>query len=90
MNKLIRDYRIKRQTTPEELEMGEGKVITFGDKIIMIGYYYHRDNNCYIATIYEFIGDDHTVEGPLELKQVSEERFIDDGHAIEWALKQVK
>lgn len=88
MTELAKEYRIPTQATPEDLETRWGKVITFGDRVILVGHYYHPDGNCYFAAVYEFLDDDHTCEGFIGLREVSDKRFEDDGHAIEWALIQ--
>ena len=88
MTELAKEYRIPTQATPEDLETRWGKVITFGDRVILVGHYYHPDGNCYFTAVYEFLDDDHSCEGFIGLREVSEERFEDDGHAIAWALKQ--
>ena len=85
-------YRLQRITTSEELEMkmmhNDGVVITFGDRILIAGYYYRPDGNCYYAAIYRFTTADHTIEGKVELVKISDDSFIDNGHAIAWAMSQ--
>ena len=85
-------YRLQRVTTLEELEMkmmhNGGVVITFGDRILIAGYYYRPDGNCYYAAIYRFTTADHTIEGKVQLVKIADEAFIDNGHAIAWAMKQ--
>ena len=85
-------YRLQRLTTPEDLEMkmmhNGGVVITFGDRILIAGYYYQPNGECYSAAIYRFTTADHTIEGKVELVKISDESFIDNGHAIAWAMKQ--
>lgn len=88
ITELAKEYRIPSQATPEDLETRWGKIITFGDRVILIGHYYHPDGNCYFTAVYEFLDDDHTCEGFIGLREVSDKRFEDDGHAIEWALNQ--
>lgn len=90
MTDLAREYRMPTQTTPEDLETRWRKVLTFGYRVLLVGYYYHPDGNFYFAAVYEFLDDDHTCEGFIGLRAVSQERFKDDGHAIEWAFKQNK
>lgn len=86
---LANKYRIPTLVTPEDLETRWGKVIIFGDRVILVGHYYHPDGNCYFGAVYEFLDDnEQTCEDFIGLREVSEERFEDDGHAIEWALKQ--
>ena len=62
MTELAKEYRIPTQATPEDLETRWGKVITFGDRVIFVGHYYHPDGNCYFAAVYEFLDDDHTCD----------------------------
>ena len=76
-------------TTPEDLECRWSKVLTFGDKIVMAGYFYNGMNKpCYFGAAYEFLTDDHTCEGMVGLRAASEIEFEDDGHAIAWAVQQ--
>ena len=85
-------YRLQRLTTPEDLEMkmmhNGGVVITFGDRILIAGYYSQPNGECYYAAIYRFTTVNHTIEGKVELMKISEESFINNGHAIAWAMKQ--
>ena len=85
-------YRLQRVTTPEELEMkmmyNGGVVITFGDRILIAGYYYNPNGRCYYGAIYRFTTADHTIEGKVELMKISDDSFADNGHAIAWAMKQ--
>ena len=85
-------YRLQRVITPEELEMkmmyNGGVVITFGDRILIAGYYYNPNGRCYYGATYRFTTADHTIEGKVELVKISDESFIDNGHAIAWAMKQ--
>lgn len=85
-------YRLQRVTTPEELEMkmmyNDGVVITFGDRILIAGYYYNPNGRCYYGATYRFITTDHTIEGTVKLESISDETFIDNGHAIAWAMSR--
>ena len=85
-------YRLQRVTTPEELEMKRmyngGVVITFGERILIAGYYYNPNGRCYYGATYRFITADHTVEGAVKLESISDETFIDNGHAIAWAMSR--
>ena len=85
-------YRLQRVTTPENLEMkmmhNGGVVITFGERFLIAGYYYQPNGDCYYAAIYRFTTADHTIEGKVELVKISDDSFIDNGHAIAWAMKQ--
>ena len=85
-------YRLQRVTTPENLEMkmmhNGGVVITFGDRILIAGYYYQPNGECYYAAIYRFTTADHTCEGTVKLVTVSQETFADNGHALAWCMAQ--
>ncbi|HEK9982065.1 TPA: hypothetical protein TUU08_000169 [Streptococcus equi subsp. zooepidemicus] len=88
MTALAEKYKLPNPSTPEDLEMRWSKVLTFGDRVLLAGHFYSPDGKCYFGAVYEFLDDDHSPEGFVGLREVSEERFEDDGHAIEWALKQ--
>ena len=80
-------YRLPMTSTPENLGMNWSKILTFGNKVILAGYYYNgRNENSYFGAVYEFAGKDHTCEGEIKLTAVSDEFFEDDGHAIAWAM----
>ena len=51
-----------------------------------LSYYYQHKKPCYFGATYEFLTDDHTCEGAIGLRAVSEVEFEDDGHAIAWAM----
>jgi hypothetical protein len=87
INDAMRKYRLPNPTTPEDLECRWSKVLTFGDKVIMAGYYYNGQNKpCWFGAAYEFLTDDTTCEGAIGLAAASEIAFEDDGHAIAWAM----
>ena len=82
-----KELRVPAQSTSEELECRGFKVITFGNKILAVGYYYmglHKPS--YYSAAYTFTTDNHTCEGSLSLKALSEDFFEDDGHAFAWAM----
>lgn len=37
----MRTYRLPNPTTPENLECRWSKLLTFGDKVVIAGYYYN-------------------------------------------------
>lgn len=81
-------YRLPITTTPEELRCRWSKLLNFGDKVLLAGYYYNGpDMPSYFGAVYEFLTDDHTDQGTIELKEVSEVVFEDNGHAIAWGLR---
>ena len=83
-------YRLQRVTTPENLEMkmmhNGGVVITFGERILIAGYYYQPSGDCYYAAIYRFTTADHTCEGEIRLEAISTEMYPDNGSAIAWCI----
>ncbi|MFR7894137.1 MAG: hypothetical protein ACLU38_08750 [Dysosmobacter sp.] len=40
------------------------------------------------ALWYRFTTEDHTCEGDIKLVSVSDETFIDNGHAMAWAMSK--
>ncbi len=83
-------YRLPATTTPENLETrlmsNRGTILTFGDRILVAGYFYNPNGRCYFAATYRFTSADHTCEGRVELVSISEDTFEDNGHAIAWAM----
>ncbi len=83
-------YRLPATTTPENLEtrlMGnQGTILTFGDRILVAGYFYNPNGRSYYGATYCFTTADHTIEGRVELVSISEDTFEDNGHAIAWAM----
>ncbi len=91
INNAMRKYRLPNPTTKEDLESRWTKVLNFGDKVLMTGYYYNGvDKPCYFGATYEYLSDNRTCEGILGLAEVSEVEFEDDGHAIAWAMSKAK
>ena len=89
INEAMRTYRLPNPTTPEDLGCRWSKVLNYGDKILLAGYYYNGKNKaCYFGATYEFLTDDTTCEGTIGLRAASEIEFEDDGHAILWAAQQ--
>ena len=84
----MQKYRLPNPTTPEDLEMRWSKILTYGDRVILAGYFYQSNKPCYFGATYEFLTDDQTCEGAIGLRAVSEVEFEDDGHAIAWAMMQ--
>jgi hypothetical protein len=81
------ELRVPVQSTSEELECRGFKVLTFGNKILAVGYYYMgRNEASYYGAAYTFLTDDHTCEGSIKLEALSEVEFEDDGHAFAWAM----
>lgn len=85
----MKTYRLPNPTTQEDLEFRESKVLTFGDKVLVAGYYYNGAGKpSYFGAAYKHIDDDMSCEGTITLEAVSEVEFDDDGHAIAWAMQQ--
>jgi hypothetical protein len=60
----------------------------FGDKVIVAGYYYNGPGKpSYYDAVYEFLTEDTGCEAEIGLREVSGVEFMDEGHAIEWAIK---
>ena len=87
ISKAMRTYRLPNPATTEDLESRGGKVLRFGDKVLLAGYFYNGMNKpCYYGAVYEYLTDDTSCEGTIGLSDVSEVEFEDDGHAIAWAM----
>ena len=41
INEAMKPYRLPNPTTPEDLECRWSKLLTFGDKVVIAGYYYN-------------------------------------------------
>jgi hypothetical protein len=88
INEGMQMLRLPNPTTPEDLECRWSKILNFGDKVLLAGYYYNGMNKpSYFGAVYEFLDDDHSCEGTIGLAAVSDIEFEDDGHAIAWAMK---
>lgn len=90
INDAMRTYRLPNPTTPEDLESHWSKVLNFGDKVLLAGYYYNGQNKpSYFGAVYEYLEDGrHDCESAIGLYATSEVEFEDDGHAIAWAIQQ--
>ncbi len=92
INDAMRTFRLPNPTTPEDLECRfsgmDGKVLNYGDKVLLAGYYYNGNNNpCYYSAVYEHLDDDLSCEGTIGIRTVSDVQFEDDGSAVLWALQ---
>ena len=80
INDAMRIYRLPNPTTPEDLECRWSKLLTFGDRVVIAGYFFNGPNKpCYFGAAYE---------GAIGLRAASGAEFEDDGHAIAWAMQQ--
>ena len=81
-------YRLPNPTTPEDLECRWSKTLKFGDTVLLAGHYYNGVSKpCYFGAVYEFLTEDTGCEGEIGIREVSGVEFEDEGHAIEWAMK---
>ena len=52
----MRTYRLPNPTTTEDLECRWDKILTFGEKILVAGYYYNgKDKPSYFGAVYEHL-----------------------------------
>ena len=87
INEAMKTYRLPNPTCQEDLESAWSKVLNFGDKVLVAGYYYNgKGKPSYYGAVYEHLDDDLSCEGTIGLAEVSEVEFEDDGHAIAWAI----
>ena len=89
----MRTCRLQNPSTPEDLEGRfsgmDGKMLTFEDKIVITGHYYNGPGKpCYYGAVYEWLGEDHSCEGAVGLRAVSEVEFEHDGDAVVWGIGQ--
>ena len=85
---LKRTYRMKTKATQEELEENFSTVIRYGNRVLVAGYFYNKGANCYYGAIYMPDEISFNSESELTLLDISEERFEDEGHAIEWGINR--
>ena len=53
INEALRKYWLPSPTCSEDLETRWSKVLTFGDKLVLAGYYYNGKNKpCYYGATY--------------------------------------
>ena len=68
INEGMQMLRLPNPTTPEDLECRWSKILNFGDKVLLAGYYYNGMNKpSYFGAVYEFLDDDHKSEGTIGL-----------------------
>ena len=88
MIELAKEYRLPLKSTQEDMESRWETVLRYGDRILLAGHWYNPDGKSWIAAVYEFLDDNETSsEDFIGIREVSEERFTDNGHAIAWAIK---
>ena len=88
MIELAKEYRLPLRSTQEDLELEWETVLRYGNRILLAGHYYNPDGKSWIAAVYEFLDDNATdCEDFIGIREVAEERFTDNGHAIAWAIR---
>ena len=88
MNELAREYRLPMRSTPEDLGRDWETVVRYGNRILVAGHWYNPDGKSWIAAVYEFTYDNETGEEDfIGIREISAERFEDNGHAIAWAIQ---
>ena len=66
INEAMKTYRLPNPTTPEDLECRWSKVLNFGDKVLLAGYYYSgKSKPSYFGAVYEHLDDDMSCEGTI-------------------------
>ena len=88
MEKIARAYRLPEISTPENLACAWSCTADFGTRFLVAGYFYASEGPCYYGAVYERTDDNLSCEGKVRLVAVSEERFEDNGHALQWAMAQ--
>ena len=84
----VEKFRLQNPSTPEDLGMRWSMVVPFGDKVLLpIGFYNGKGKPCWAAVVYEYLTDDHTIEGTVGIREVSDVEFMDEGHALKWAME---
>ena len=87
MIELATEYRLPLKSTPEDMEADWETVLRYGNRVLLAGHWYNPDGKSWIAAVYEFLDDDATgVEDFIGIREISTERFKDEGHAISWAI----
>ena len=81
MTRRAAELRVPEKSTSEELECRGLKVLTFGSRILAVGYYYMgRNKPSYFGAAYEFTTGNHTCEGSISLKALSKVEGVTNEH----------
>ena len=68
INEAMRTYRLPNPTTLEDLECRWSKVLNFGDRVLLAGYYWDgKGKPCYFGAVYEHLDNDLSCEGAIDL-----------------------
>ena len=87
IEKAYEAYRLPVKSTEEDLGCHWSTVISYGEYVIVAGHYFPG----FFGAVYEHVDDDLSCEGELGLWAVSDRPdFKDAGHAVEWALSQLR
>lgn len=82
-------YRFPLTTTMEELDMDTncyGAVLKFGNKVIFAGMNYKGET---LAAVYQSKSGHLDIESEIELIEIADQTFEDNGHAVAWAIGQM-
>ena len=83
--------RVPTKATPEDLESRYrwGKILRYGNRILLAGHYWTGTGADWFGAVYEFLYDGETTcEDFIGLQEISGVEFEDEGHAIAWCLQQ--
>ena len=90
MTERAKAHRLPLKTTPEDLEMEfrfSTRPIKYGNKVLLAVHHYDHGSR-WFGAIYEFLDDTATTcEDFIGICDFSNAAFEDEGHAIEWAIK---
>lgn len=85
---MARKYHLPLKSTQEDLESEWGTILKYGDRILLAGHWYNPDGKSWFGAVYEYLDDDkRDCEDLIGIREVSAERFEDEGHAISWAIQ---
>ena len=74
--------------TQERLEERFHVVVKFGDRVILAGHYYTGEHSpSWYSAVYRFTGPGRSCEDTIALWRISDQFFEDEGHALQWAMK---
>lgn len=81
-------FRLLTIATQERLEERFHVVVKFGDLVILAGHYYTGEHSpSWYSAVYRFTGPGRSCEDTIALCRLSDQFFEDEGHALQWAMK---
>ena len=86
---VYKNYRFLLTATMEELNMDTncyGAVLKYGNKAILAGMNYKGET---LAAIYESRSGHLDIESEIELIEIADQTFEDNGHAVAWAIAEM-